>query len=131
VSSSTLRFAYRSHINDTIPVATAGLALCVHAGIALHIAPRVTSVGHRIVFTGVLHGTPIPPGGKQLVLEASSGGGWIEFDTITTHANGRYRATYRFRFPGPAVYRFRAISPYEADFPFLDGVSNVVRVFER
>jgi hypothetical protein len=131
VSSSTLRFAYRSHVNDSVPVTTASLTLRVHAGIALRIAPRVTSIGHRIVFTGVLHGTPIPPGGKQLVLEASSGGGWVEFDTITTDANGRYRATYRFRFPGPVAYRFRILSPYEADFPFLNGVSNVVRVLER
>jgi hypothetical protein len=74
---------YRNHVNDTIPVATAGLVLRVHAGIALRIAPRVTSVDHRILFTGVLHGAPVPPGGKQLVLEASSGGGWIEF--VTDH----------------------------------------------
>ncbi len=131
VPSSKLRFAYRSHANDTITVATVSLALRVHAGIALRIAPRVTSVGHRIIFTGVVHGTPVPPGGKQLVLEASSGGGWIEFDTITTSANGDYRATYRFKFPGPAAYRFRVLSPYEADFPFLNGVSNVVGVLER
>jgi hypothetical protein len=131
ISSSTLRVAYRSHVDDTVPVATATLALRVHAGIALRIAPRVTSVGHRIVFTGVLHGAPIPPGGKQLVLEASSGGGWVQFDTITTNAKGRYRASYRFKFPGPASYRFRVYSPHEADFPFLEGTSNVVGVNER
>jgi hypothetical protein len=130
-SSSALRFEYRSHQDDTIPVATAALALRVHTGIALRIAPRVTSVGHRIVFTGVLHGAPIPPGGKQLVLEASSGGEWVQFDTITTNAKGRYRASYRFKFPGPASYRFRVYSPHEADFPFLEGTSNVVDVYER
>lgn len=131
VSSGTLRFDYRSHVNDTVPVATVSLMLRVHAGIVLRIAPRVTRVGHRIVFTGVLHGTPIPPGGKQRVLEASSGGGWVEFDTITTGTNGRYRASYRFKFPGPVAYRFRVFSPAEADFSFLSGVSNVVRVLER
>ncbi len=131
ISSSALRFAYRSHVNDTIPVATAALTLRVHAGIALSITPHVTSVGHRIVFTGVLHGTPIPPGGKQLVLEASSGGEWIQFNTITTNAVGRYHATYRFKFPGPANYRFRVYVPHEADFPFLAGASNVVGVYER
>ncbi len=129
--SSTLRFAYRSHVDDTVPVATTTLTLRVHAGIRLRIAPRVTSVGHRILFTGVLHGAPIPPGGKQLVLEASSGGEWVEFRTITTDARGRYRATYRFKFPGPITYRFRVLSPYEADFPFLDGASNTVNVYER
>jgi hypothetical protein len=131
ISSSALRFAYRSHVEDTVPVATAALTLRVHAGIALKIAPRISSVGRSIVFSGTLHGTPIPPGGKQLVLEASSGGEWIEFRTITTDAHGRYRARYRFKLPGPVRYRFRVLSRGEADFPFLGGTSNVVAVHER
>ena len=131
ISSSTLRFAYHSHVNDTIPVATAALTLRVHAGVALRIAPHVTSVGHTIHFSGVLRGEPIPPGGKQLVLEASSGREWIQFDTITTDVKGRYHASYRFKFPGPIVYHFRVYSPQEADFPFLEGTSNVVSVYER
>jgi hypothetical protein len=129
--SSALRIEYRSHVNDTIPVATAALTLRVHAGIALRIAPRVTSVGGTIYFSGALRGTPIPPGGKQLVLEASSGGEWIEFRTITADAKGRFRTRYRFKFPGPVRYEFRLVSRYEADFPFLDGASNVVDVYER
>lgn len=129
--SSALRLAYRSHVNDTVRAATATLTLRVHAGISLRIVPHVTSVGHRIFFSGVVGGAPIPPGGKQLVLEASSGGEWIQFDTITTDAKGRYRASYRFKFPGPASYRFRVYVPYEADFPFLEGTSNVVGVYER
>jgi hypothetical protein len=131
VSSSVLRFDYRSHVNDTIPVATVTLTLRVHAGIALRIVPRVTSVGGTIFFSGTLHGAPVPPGGKQLVLEASSGGEWIEFRTVDTNAKGRYRASYRFKLPGPVTYRFRVLSRYEADFPFLVGTSNVVGVFER
>jgi len=131
VSSSMLRFAYRSHVDDTVAVATATLTLRVYAGIALRIAPRVASVGRSIHFSGVLAGGPVPPGGKQLVLEASSGGEWIQFDTVSTNAKGRYRASYRFKFPGPVTYRFRVVSRYEADFPFLGGASNVVRVHER
>jgi hypothetical protein len=131
ISSSTLRFAYRSHVDDTVPVATASLTLRVHAGIALRIAPRVTSVGHSIYFTGVVHGAPIPPGGKQLVLEASSGGEWIEFRTIRTDSRGRYHASYRFKLPGPVTYRFRVLASYEADFPFLNGTSNTIDVNER
>jgi hypothetical protein len=128
--SSSLRFTYRSHLGDTAPVATATLTLRVHAGVALGITPHLTSVGHRIFFKGRVHG-PIPPGGKQLVLEASSGGGWIQFHDIRTNARGHYHASYRFRFPGPVTYRFRVLSPYEADFPFLGGASNAVTVRER
>jgi len=131
ISSSALRFEYRSHVDDTIPVATAALTLRVHAGIRLRIAPRVTNAGHTIHFSGVLAGAPVPPGGKQLILEASSGGEWIEFRTISTDAKGRYHASYRFKFPGPVRYRFRVLSRYEADFPFLAGTSNIVGVYER
>jgi hypothetical protein len=131
VSSSALRFEYRSHQNDTVPVATGALTLKVRAGLTLRIAPRIASVGREIYFSGTLHGTPIPPGGKQLVLEASSDREWIEFRTITTNARGRYKAGYRFKFPGPVTYRFRVLCPHEADFPFLKGTSNVAGVFER
>jgi hypothetical protein len=115
-----------------VAVATATLRLNVHAGIALKIAPRSVSVGRKIFFSGVLHGEPIPEGGKQLVLEARSGRGeWIQFNTIRTNASGRYQASYRFKFPGPITYQFRVLSRYEADFPFLEGTSNAVDVHER
>ena len=93
--------------------------------------PTQRASATRSSFTGTLHGAPIPPGGKQLVLEASSGGEWIQFNTIATDAKGRYRASYRFKFPGPIVYRFRVVSRYEADFPFLAGTSNIVEVHEH
>jgi len=53
VSSSALRLQYRSHVNDTVLVATAMLTLRVYAGIALRIAPRVASVGRSIHFNDV------------------------------------------------------------------------------
>jgi primosomal replication protein N len=131
VSSCILLLRYRSHVNDTVPAATATLTLRVHAGITLKISPRAVSVGERIFFSGKLAGAPIPPGGKQLVLEASSGGEWIQFRAIHTGPKGRYHASYRFKFPGPATYRFRVLSPYEADFPFLEGTSSNIAVRER
>jgi hypothetical protein len=131
-SSRTLRFAYRAHVGDALPVATRTLALQVRAGIALSVSPRTTSVGRSIVFSGRLRGGPIPRGGKQLVLEAHSlGSPWIEFKVVRTDARGRYRAAYRFKFSGPADYRFRARSEPESDFPFAGGSSNVVAVHER
>ena len=132
VSSSTLRFEYHSHLDDTVAAASATLRLSVHAGIALRIAPHIASVGRKIFFSGAVHGGPIPQGGKQLVLEARSGReGWIPFETIRTNANGGYRASYRFKLSGNIVYQFKVLSRYEGDFPFLDGVSNVVDVHEH
>jgi hypothetical protein len=131
VVSGTLSLRYRSHVNDTVAAAASTLRLNVHAGITLRVVPHTASVGRRIFFSGVLHGAPIPSGGKQLVLEASSGGEWIQFDTISTNAKGRYHSSYRFKFPGPVSYRFRVLCKHEAAFPFLEGASNVVRVRER
>jgi hypothetical protein len=131
-SSKSLRFAYRAHVGEAQPVAARTLTLKVRAGIALSVSPHTTSVGRRIVFRGRLLGGPIPHAGKQLVLEARSpGSSWIEFKVVRTDARGRYRATYRFKFAGPADYRFRARSEPESDYPFAGGSSNVVAVRER
>ncbi len=131
-SSRTLHFVYRSHQGDALPTVTRTLSLGVRAGIALTIAPRTASVGRSIFFRGRLRGGPVPHDGKQLVLEArSSGGRWIEFDVIRTDSRGRYHASYRFKFPGPADYQFRARSEPESDYPFLAGASRAIGVHER
>lgn len=130
-SSRTLRFEYSDNLGSP-PVVTKTLTLTVRAGVALQIAPRTTSVGHTIHFSGRLLGGPIPDGGKPLVLEARSpGGAWLEFDVIRTDARGRFGASYRFKFPGPARYQFRVLCEAEADYPFATGASRVVGVFER
>lgn len=132
ISSSSLRIAYRSHVDDPLPVATRTLSLAVRAGIALSVSPHTTSVGQSIFFRGRLLGGSIPAGGKQLVLEARSpGSGWIEFRVIRTDRRGRFRSSYRFKFAGPASYSFRAVSNSEADYPFATGASSVVGVRER
>jgi hypothetical protein len=131
VSSRTLRFAYSNRVGMP-PVASATLMLSVRAGVTLGIAPRTSSVGRSVYFSGRLRGSPIPTGGKLLVLEARSlGGAWLEFDVIRTNAHGRYHASYRFKFPGPASYQFRVLCEAEADYPFVTGSSRVVGVFEH
>jgi hypothetical protein len=131
-SSETLHFAYRSRLGDILPVATRTLTLSVRAGIALSISPHLASVGRSIVFRGRLLGGGIPRGGKQLVLEARSRrSSWLEFNVIRANARGLYRASYRFKFPGPIRYQFRVVSEAEADYPFTAGSSNIVGVRER
>jgi hypothetical protein len=132
LSSRTLRFAYRTHLGDLTPAATGTLTLRVRAGLALSITPRAAGVGRSILFRGHLRGGPIPTSGKQLVLEARSpGGSWIEFKVVRTDSKGRYRASYRFKFPGPAVYQFRVVCEPESDYPFAAGSSQVLAVRER
>jgi len=132
LSSRRVCVGYRSPGAGPQQAVTRTLTLGVRAGIALTISPRVTRVGRSIAFHGRLRAGPVPPAGKQLVLEArSAGSGWIQFKVVRTSRSGRFRASYRFRFPGPADYRFRALSEPESDYPFAAGSSNVVAVHER
>jgi type 1 fimbria pilin len=132
ISSCRLRVSYRARLGDPAPAASRTLQLRVRAGIALAISPRTASAGSVIAFTGHLRGRPVPSEGKQLVLEARSpGGAWIQFKVVRTDRHGRYRAGYRFRFPGPAVYQFRVVSEPESDYPFAAGSSRVLSVRER
>lgn len=132
VPSSRLLFTYTSHAGSPVPDVTAALDLTIPAHLALRVTPRVSHIGGTIAFTGTLSGAPLPPGGKQLVLEARTlRGPWHQFRVLSTSARGRFRATYRFRLSGPITYEFRAVSPREADFPYGTGASRVVLVHER
>jgi hypothetical protein len=132
VSSRDLTFRYRSHVNDTIASATAGVRLRVRAGVQLSIHPRRARTGQTIRFSGRLLGGPLPRGGKQVVLMArTSRGAWVRFNVVRTDGSGRFRAVYRFQQPGAALYRFRALSLSEAAYPYLAGGSNVVKVRKR
>jgi hypothetical protein len=132
VSSRDLTFRYRSHVNDTIPTATAAVRLRVRAGLRLAIHPRHARRGQAIRFSGRLLGGPLPRGGKQIVLMArASRGAWVRFNVIRTEGRGRFHTTYRFQQSGAATYRFRALSLAEAAYPYVAGGSNVVRVKKR
>jgi hypothetical protein len=131
-SSRDVSFRYRSHVNDTIPSASATVRLRVRAGLSLVIHPRIARRGQRIRFDGRLLGGPLPRGGKQIVLMArASRGAWVRFNVVRTGRQGRFRATYRFQQSGAARYRFRALSLAEAAYPYLAGGSNVVVVRKR
>jgi hypothetical protein len=132
VSSRDVTFRYRSHVNDTIPTATATVRLRVRAGLRLAIHPRAARRGQVIRFNGRLLGGPLPRGGKQIVLMArASRGSWVRFNVVRSGREGRFHATYRFQQPGTARYRFRALSLAEAAYPYLAGGSNVVVVLKR
>lgn len=133
--SGRLTLAYSAHSGQAAPDVTAALALTVPASVKLRVTPSTSHAGGTIRFSGDLHGTPLPHGGKQLVLEARVAGPghapWRQFRVLTTGTHGAFKATYRFRLSGPITYQFRALSPHEADFPYATGASNLVSVHER
>lgn len=130
-SSRSIELGYADTVGGKA-VATRTLTLRVTAGVQLKVTPRTSAAGQAITLSGRVLGGPIPHGGKQVVLEArSTGTPWLQFEALHTGGNGRFHATHRFRLPGPIRYRFRAVCPREADFPFLAGKSRVLGVWER
>jgi hypothetical protein len=130
-ASEQLTLTYSPTIGGR-PVASQAVRLRVRAGVELHVSPGAVSAGGSIRLTGRILGTPIPSAGKQVVLEArSKGSSWLQFLVLRSGRNGRFTGTHHFRLPGPVRYRFRAVCPEEADFPFATGNSNRVSVWER
>lgn len=132
LSSRTIRFTYAARAGEAATAASRTLQLAVRAPVAMTVAPRTASSRGTIRFSGRLLAGPLPKGGKPVILEARSGrGAWIEFRVVRSGARGRFSAAYRFRFPGPASYQFRAVCEQEADYPFATGSSAPVSVHER
>ncbi len=132
LSSRTIVLGYTAHVGDPGPAAQASLQLAVQAPVSLRIAPRVAASRGTIAFHGRLLAGPFPKGGKPVVLEARSGrGAWIEFHVVRTDRRGRFTARYRFKYPGPVRYQFRAVCEGEADYPFATGASRAMGVMER
>jgi hypothetical protein len=132
--SRTLTFEYKSHVNDLSLAAQAQLSVGVPAPISLRVRPRTVRRGSVIRMSGSVP-TPIPTAGKQIVLQALAvgvrGAGWQTFNVVRTNRKGQFRGKYRFRFPGPARYRIRALTRYEQDYPYLASTSKSTLVYEH
>jgi len=89
--------------------------------------------GEEIVLRGQIPGRPLPAVGKLVQLQAYSRGRWLTFATPrASAASGRW--SYRYRFTatrGTVRYRFRALIPQEAGFPYASGASRPVHVLVK
>ena len=89
-------------------------------------------MGTVVRFRGRLLSLPIPRRGKQIVLQGRAGRGqWQNFDVVRTDRRGRFHARYRFRTSASGTYSFRAVSRFEAAYPYIAGHSRSVRVVKR
>ena len=128
-TSRDVRVAYRSHANDATPVAQKTLSLRVRARLRLTARPRRARVGTVVRFSGRLLTLPIPQRGKQIVLQGRAGRGhWQNIDVVRTDRRGRFHSRYRFRTGSSGAYWFRAVSRFEAAYPYIAGHSRSVRV---
>lgn len=102
-----------------------------HAQPSLRVAPRKLENGDRVRLSGQV---PAPGGGRVVVLQANVSGSkrWITFRKATTDANGGFRSGYRFNSTTrTTTYRFRALVPVQAGYPWVQGHSHPAKVLVR
>lgn len=99
-----------------------------HAQPSLRVAPRKLKNGDRVRLSGQV---PAPGGGRVVVLQANVPGSkrWITFRKATTDANGGFRSGYHFNATTrTTTYRFRAVIPDQAGYPWVEGASSAAKV---
>ena len=103
-----------------------------HARPTLEATPGKLRNGKWVHFTGQLPG---PSGrGRVVVLQANVKGSkrWITFRKATSVKGGAFAAAYHFtQTTRPTTYRFRAIVPAQAGYPWAQGHSKAVEVKVR
>ncbi len=115
----------------TVGYAAARTELGVPAKLKFRAKPTSVRNGQTTTFTGRLVGGPVPTG-KLVALQVSLRGEWRPFTTVRADSSRRFRAVYRFTGTNStARYRFRAVAPREATYPYDTGASRPVGVLVR
>jgi hypothetical protein len=130
VRSRSLRFGYRTHLEDTAFASTTDVGLAVVARLTLSTNRKALRNGQAVVFRGSVAGAP-PKVRKVVELQVKKGSRWMTFRS-TRLRNGRFSERYRFtRTRGRITYVFRARVREEVGFPFLTSHSPTVKVTVR
>jgi hypothetical protein len=128
LGSRQLRFAYSPQLGGAA-AATAQVQLDVMAPVTFKVGPKHVRNKHAVVFSGRLTAGPMPRKGKLVNLQVVVDGRWHTFATVRSSKTGKFKYRYRFMRTFRRVrYRFRALSRYEAAYPFIAGHSRTVRV---
>lgn len=100
-----------------------------HVQPTLTVTPEHTANGKAVHFTGQL---PNPnSAGHVVVLQANppKSTRWITFRRATANGHGIFGSDYRFSSTSrKTTYRFRALVPTQAGYPWLEGTSGPVKV---
>lgn len=105
------------------------LTLRSHAWATLHATPASLRNRQRVRLRGRLAGADT--GDRILILQANVLGShrWITFRRATTDRRGRFTSSYLFRSTmQKTTYRFRAVVPTQAGYPWVQGHSKPVSV---
>jgi hypothetical protein len=128
--SRTIRFAYRTHVEDAEFASTTDIGLAVIAPVRLASSRRSLRNGQTVRFKGSVPGAPAAA--REVVeLQVRKGTRWMTFKVARLH-RGTFGATYRFAATHrTTTYAFRARVLQDAGFPFLTGVSKTAKVTVR
>jgi hypothetical protein len=100
-----------------------------HVQPTLIVTPEQIANGKAVQFSGQL---PNPSSaGRVVVLQANppKSTRWITFRRATANGNGVFGSNYRFSSTTrKTTYRFRAVVPEQAGYPWLEGTSGMVKV---
>src|SRR5436305_3158497 len=127
--SRAVSFAFAG--NEALLPTVAQVTLAVPAAATLHVNRRAVRNGSTVTFAGRLRARP-PAAGKLVTFQAFYRRAWRAFAIARADGRGRFRQAYRFQATvGRVAYRFRALIPREASYPFETGVTPVVTVVVR
>ena len=131
-ASRRLRFAWRSHVNDSHYAASDDLKLRTRASATLRASTRRPRLGARLTLRGRLRR---PARGVTVILQGRrvGGGRYTTFADTTTGRSGRFQVGYRFRDPSSRGHEFRFRAKLRAGkrYPFATGYSRRVTVRVR
>jgi hypothetical protein len=103
-----------------------------HAEPSLKVSESKVENGQRVRFRGQLPGPS--NGSRVVVLQAGTVGSkrWITFRRSTANEKGSFKAAYRFTSTDQTTaYRFRAVVPDQAGYPWVEGHSKPVKVLVK
>lgn len=125
--SRSIRIRYGG--TSQIRSATKILSLNVRSATSIRPNHKSRVNGEVVRFHGRIKTGRIPKVGKLVVLEVWVRGRWHTFATTRAGQRGMWSFDYRFDGTnGNQDYRFRAMVPREAGYPFATGLSRITRV---
>jgi len=99
------------------------------APVTFKVGPKRVRNKQAVLFAGRLTAGPMPRKGKLVNLQVVVDGRWHTFATVRSTKTGKFKYRYRFmRTFRRVTYRFRALSRFEAAYPFVAGHSKTIRV---
>ena len=128
--SRVLRFRYPG--TATIRARTSDVRLRVGGLSTIRVSRHHVLNGEAIAFRGRVLTQPLPDTGKLIALQVRVRRSWRTFATVRAAADGRWTRRYRFQATtGRVTYRFRAMVPREAGYPYATGFSRRTAVTVR